>query len=177
MLPFSFPCLVARQICLGHLPPQIWIESHSNVNLYPVFYLKAYLRCTESFRMKPDGAHVSSLFLGNNRQHQPVCRLSLGGCCFCSLSRQCFPGDHPAGQVSGPEFIHWLGTISLPTLLLWISTRTLHSMLCGASVSRSSPVKVSNIDFYSVLHMLGCWAIALPSIEQIVPQLSKEYYH
>ena len=47
---------------LGHLPPQIHIESHSSVNLCPVFYLKAYLRCTESFRMKPDGSHVTSLF-------------------------------------------------------------------------------------------------------------------
>ena len=27
---------------LGHLPPQVHIESHSNVNLCPVFYLKAY---------------------------------------------------------------------------------------------------------------------------------------
>ena len=35
----------------GHLPPQICIESHFNVNLCPVFYLKAYLRHTESFRM------------------------------------------------------------------------------------------------------------------------------
>ena len=26
------------------------------------FYLKAYLGCTESFRMKPDGSHVTSLF-------------------------------------------------------------------------------------------------------------------
>ena len=58
---------------LGHLPPQICIESHSNVNLFPVFYLKAYLRCTELFRMKPDGSHVTSIFLGNNRQHWPVC--------------------------------------------------------------------------------------------------------
>ena len=59
---------------LGHLPPQVHIESHSNVNLCPAFYLKAYLRCTESFRTKPDGSHVTSLFfLGNNRQHQPVC--------------------------------------------------------------------------------------------------------
>ena len=31
----------------GHLSPQICIESHSSVNLCPVFYLKAYLRCTE----------------------------------------------------------------------------------------------------------------------------------
>ena len=56
-----------------HLPPQIHIESHSNVNLWPVFYLKAYLRHTESFRKKPHGSRVTSLFLGNNRQHRPVC--------------------------------------------------------------------------------------------------------
>ena len=46
----------------GHLPPQICIESHTNVNLCPVFYLKAYLRHTEQFRMKPDGSYVTSLF-------------------------------------------------------------------------------------------------------------------
>ena len=59
--------------CLVHLPPQIHIESHSIVNLCPVFYLKAYLTHTESFRMKPVGSRVTSLFLGNNRQHWPVC--------------------------------------------------------------------------------------------------------
>ena len=48
---------------LDHLLPQVHIESHSNVNLCPVFYLKAYLRCTESFRVKPDGSCVTSLFL------------------------------------------------------------------------------------------------------------------
>ena len=48
---------------LGHLPPQIHIESHTNVNLFP-FYLKAYLRHTGPFRMrlKPDGLCVTSLF-------------------------------------------------------------------------------------------------------------------
>ena len=45
----------------GHLTPQI--KCHSNVTLCPVFYLKTYLRCTESFRMKPDGSHVT-YFLG-----------------------------------------------------------------------------------------------------------------
>ena len=54
--------------CLGHLPPQVHIESRSNVHLCPVFYLKAYLRCTESFQMKPDGSCVTSLFLCNNRR-------------------------------------------------------------------------------------------------------------
>ena len=57
----------------GNLPPQICIGSHSNVNLCPVFYLKVYLRCTEPSRTKPDGSHVTALFLGNNRQHRPVC--------------------------------------------------------------------------------------------------------
>ena len=44
--------------CPGHLPPQIHIELHTNVNLCLVFYLKAYLRHTEPFRMKPDGSHI-----------------------------------------------------------------------------------------------------------------------
>ena len=48
--------------CPGDLPPQIHIKSHANVNLCPVFYLKAYLRRTESFRTKPDGSCVTSLF-------------------------------------------------------------------------------------------------------------------
>ena len=48
--------------CPDHLPPLIHIESHSNVNLCPVFYLKAYLRHTEPFRMKPDGSCATSLF-------------------------------------------------------------------------------------------------------------------
>ena len=80
-----------------------------------VFYLKAYLKCTESIRKKPDGSHVTSLLLGNNRQHRPVCaktisswvrkvlgvakaHMSLGGCCFCSLASWCLSGDHPAGR-------------------------------------------------------------------------------
>ena len=36
------------------------------------FYLKAYLRCTESFKKKSDGSQVTSLILGNNRQHRSV---------------------------------------------------------------------------------------------------------
>ena len=31
------------------------------------------MRCTESFRTMPDGSRVTSLFLGNNRQHWHVC--------------------------------------------------------------------------------------------------------
>ena len=47
---------------LGHLSSLIYIESHSSVNLCPVFYLKVYLRCTELFRMNPDGMGVTSHF-------------------------------------------------------------------------------------------------------------------
>ena len=71
---------------LGHLPPQICIESHSNVNLCPVFHLKAYLRCTESFRKKSDGSRVNSLFLGNNRQHWPVCAKTISSWVWKVLS-------------------------------------------------------------------------------------------
>ena len=67
------PLSSGKTDCLGHLPPQISTDSHTNVNLCPVFYLKAYLRHTEPFRMKPDGSHVTTLFWGNNRQHRPVC--------------------------------------------------------------------------------------------------------
>ena len=35
--------------------------------------MKDYLHHTKSFRKKLDGSQVSSLFLGNNRQHMPVC--------------------------------------------------------------------------------------------------------
>ena len=57
----------------GHLPFQICIKSHSNVNLCPVFYLKAYLRCTEPFRKKSDGLCVTSPFFSNNRLYRTVC--------------------------------------------------------------------------------------------------------
>ena len=53
---FFVPLSGGKTDRLGHLPPQIRIESHSSVNLCPVFYLKAYLRCTDSFRKKSDGS-------------------------------------------------------------------------------------------------------------------------
>ena len=151
--------------CPGHLLPQVHIESHSNVNLCPVLYLKAYLRHTESFKMKPDGSNVTSLFLGNNRQHQPVCaktisswvrkvlcvakaHMSLGslwGLLLLQPQQLVFPWWPSCRQVTGPEFLHQLGTISLPTLLLGIGTRILYSMLCWSSVSRLSPGKCQRV--------------------------------
>ena len=58
---------------LGYLPIRFVLSLILMLIFAQFFDLKAYLRCTESFRMKPDGSHVTSLFLGNNRQHRPVC--------------------------------------------------------------------------------------------------------
>ena len=35
---------------LGHPPPQIHIEFHTNANFCHIFYLKTYLRCAKPFR-------------------------------------------------------------------------------------------------------------------------------
>ena len=35
--------------------------------------------------MKPDGSHVTSLFLGNNRQHWPVCAKTISSWFFVLL--------------------------------------------------------------------------------------------
>ena len=57
----------------NNVPPQISIESHSNVNLCPVYYLKGYLCFTEPFMKKSNGCCVYSLFLGDNRQQICIC--------------------------------------------------------------------------------------------------------
>ena len=163
----------------GHLPPQIHIESHSNVNLCPVFYLKAYLRHTESFRTKPDGSHVTSLFLGINRQHQPVCTKTISSWVrkvLCVAEAHMSPGSLQGvaasaalvvgvslvtilqAGVTGPEFLNQLGTISLATLLLQIGTRTLCSMQCWASVSRSSLGKCQS---FTYIQSCTCWDVRL----------------
>ena len=42
-----FPASGGKTDWLGHFQPEIYIESHSDVNLCPVLYLIAYLRHTE----------------------------------------------------------------------------------------------------------------------------------
>ena len=73
MMPFSFLCLVARQIVWVIFPLRFILSLTPMLIFALFFYFKAYLRCTESFRMKPDGSHVTSLYLGNSRQYWPVC--------------------------------------------------------------------------------------------------------
>ena len=144
MLLFSFPCLVARWIIWVIFLLRFVFESHSNVNLCPVFIWSLF----ETYWTILDEAWwitCNFSFLGNNRQHRPVCAKTISSwvskvLCIakthmspgslhrgCSLSSQSFLGVHSA--------VRWLGlqqldTIFPSTLLLQTSTWTLYSMLC-----------------------------------------------
>ena len=71
------------------------------------------MRCTEPFRIKPDGLHVTSLFLGNNRQHRPVCAKTISSwvrkvCCVAKAHMS--PGSlqraaASAAQVAGVSLV------------------------------------------------------------------------
>ena len=91
------------------------------LNFVLFFYLKDYLRCTEPFLKKSDGLCVTSLFLGNNRQHRPVCakmisfwvrkvlcvakaHMSQGSLWGTAASAALVAGVHPAGRGLGLNF-------------------------------------------------------------------------
>ena len=79
--------------------------------------LESLFCCTEPLRKKSDKSEVSSMFLGNNRQHMPVCaktisswvrkvsciakaHIPLGavwGSAVSAFGSWCFPGIQPAG--------------------------------------------------------------------------------
>ena len=42
-----------------------------------VFLFEGLFEITKPFWTKPDGLHVASLFLGNNRQHRTVCAITI----------------------------------------------------------------------------------------------------
>ena len=68
---------------LGHLPPQIHNESHSNVNVCPVFYLKAsYAILSHLGRSSMD---LMCSFLGNNRKHMHVSAKTISSCVMKAL--------------------------------------------------------------------------------------------
>ena len=156
---------------LGHLSPQIRIEFHTNVNLCPIFYLEAYLRHTEPFRMKPDGSHVTSLFwvtIGST--DWSVLKPFLGQGKFFVLLKHMSPGSLYGAAaltvcVSLVCILHagdWARVSTLSrhyfplTLLLWIGTRTLYSMPCWVSVSRSSLGKCQTLTY---IQSCICWAV------------------
>ena len=154
--------------------------------------MKTYFRHTESFRMKPDGSHVTSLFLGNRSQHQPVCAKTISSWVrevLCVAKAHMSPG-YLWGAATSAALAAVVSLVSIlrasdwgrvstparhfspPTLLLQIGTRTLYSMLCWASVSRSSPGKHQTLIY---TQSCICWAVALPNTKQRVPQLSAPY--
>ena len=161
---------------LGHLPPQIHIESHTSVNLCHVFYLKAYLRCTEAFRTRADGLCVTSLFLDNNKQHRPICTETISSWerkVLCIVKAHISPGSlqgaaASADLVAGVSLVSilqvgdWARISTLArhyfplTLLLQISTRTLYSVLCWATMSRSSLGKGQTLTY---IQSCVCWAV------------------
>ena len=71
-----FPFLLIRWIgqIIFHLR---FVFSHSSVNVCPVFYLKAYLWCTEPFIKMSDESYVSCVVTSNNRQHMVLCAKSV----------------------------------------------------------------------------------------------------
>ena len=147
MLLFSFPYLVESWIDQVIFLLRFWLESHSIVNPYPVFYLKAYLRHTEPFRKKTDGLHVTFLFWGNNRQHRPVCAKTISSwvrkvLCVAEAHISLCSAWEATALAVGVFLVSILQAGDLarvsilarhyfpPTLLLQIGTRILYSILC-----------------------------------------------
>ena len=186
----------------GHLPPQICIESHSNVNHSPIFYLKAYLHHTEPFWQMLDGSCVYSFLEGNNRQHI-ICartisswvRKILGICRGLCLQYPlrfysvhgfgswCFPGVHPADRWLSQSFYPSQTLFFLFTSPLWISTRIPCTMLSWA-LERWHLVgnchKLTCIQSCSNVGPLGhsfphCWANCSPMVCEVLSLDSWNY--
>ena len=109
----------------GHLLTHMHIVSHSNINLCPVLYLKAYLYLIEPSMKRLGGSHVSSLYFSNKRQHIPVCAKTVS-----SWVRSC--GICSSGSCSSLVSIlqvgnlTWLSTPARPYCARYISTTDLH---------------------------------------------------
>ena len=61
------------------------------------------MSCTEPFGMKPDGSYVTSLVLGNNKQHRPVCTKTISSWVrkvLCVAKAHMFPGSLQGGVAS-----------------------------------------------------------------------------
>ena len=81
MLQLSFPYLLARRINQVIILLRFTWVSFLCYSL-PCFLFEGLfeLRHTEPFRKKPDGSHVTSLFLVNNRQHRLACAKTISSC-------------------------------------------------------------------------------------------------
>ena len=128
----------------GHIPPHIHNESHSNINLCPLFCLKAYLCCTEPFRKKSYGSRVYSW------RHICLPVLSVGLYCLQTWELV-FPWCPSSRQLTGREFLPQPDIIFTHTLLLQIDTRIQFSELSLVSVSNQLVGKCQTLT-----HIMSC---------------------
>ena len=129
-----------------------------------VIYLKACLHNTEAFRKTSDGAWVCYLFLCNNRQHMPVGAKMISSwvrkiwvlqrlICLLLPSimlqswQLLFPWCSSYRLVTGPKFL------PQPDIIFY--QHHYYQLAPGF-----------DNDLYKVWHI--CWAVPLPSTEQIV---------
>ena len=154
-----FQHLVGKMDQTGHLPPHIHTESHSSVNLCPVFYLKTCLSCPVPFREKLDGSHLISLFLGNNR-HLPVCAKKSSSWIRKVLSMAMTHMYLGTLWGTAAEFLLQLDTVFFfqHIILIQNGTGNLCSMLSWALV-RSQLVGKCHTQTYKMLWI--CWTIGL----------------
>ena len=179
MLLFSFPYLVARQIIWVIFPLRFIMSLTPVFILVLFFYLKAYLRCTEPFRMKPDGLHVTSLFwVTIGIMGLSVLELFLLGLekFFVLLKHICLWGA--TALVAGVSLVSILqagdlARVSTPArhcFSPYITTVDQHqdsvTVLCWASVSRSSLGKCQTLTY---IQFCICQAVALPSTGKYFP--------
>ena len=135
------PASVGKWVKLSYLTSQIHFESHSSVKLYSVFYLKA-----------------------KSIAKAPFCRLSSQDPWYMQHLWLLSPWCPSCRQVTESEFLLQIDTIPQPTWLPQISPKIQFSMLSWSVGSRDL---VGNYQMY-LMDMLVCWAVALPSTEQIV---------
>ena len=119
---YIFPVLGGKMGQKGHCPSQICVKEHFNANLWSVFYLKAYLWCSEHLlRSQMDLRYpIKSLvitgstcqcvkiisFIKESFNHYQGVHVSGYSVGYHGFGRWCLPGVHSAGS--------WLG-------LMWTS--------------------------------------------------------
>ena len=183
---FLFPTSGHKMYWPGHLLPHLHIGSHSNVNLCSVFYLKAYLCCMEPFRKRLYGFCKTFLFLGNYRHHMPICAKTISSWVRNNLSMtmtymslNTFQGPAAsAALVAGVSLVFHLPWLEFLTQLDTVFNIYHYYRLVPGSWAAFWPgsywlvnllVSVKHWLTASLIDMLGCQAIAVPTMKQIVP--------
>ena len=115
-------------------------------------------------------------FLGNNRQHRPVCAKTISSWVrkVLCVAKVLMYLDFSWGAAASAVLVAGISLVSIlqagdwarvstpagyyipPTFLLQIGIRTLYNMLCWASVSRSSLGKCQTLTY---IQSCVCWAV------------------